>query len=263
MNDRWYLLLFVPIVLLLTINCSGLHSTVPLYTQLLIVDQNWSDEMELRELAENPQDDCISIRVRMGGRSFINQNVLNGVMYEKASLDDYSPAEVFAIEHIRDRSKKLISYFNQNYGPGQRTQNTLTTVYTRTSPKVYSDKVLFEKAPGEDLSSFFYFSDCAVPFKTTGMDYRIIEEFQPQGSLLAEYFTEWTIMPFEFEMQTESIPIELNGDNDINLIFVFPVTVEHYWDWLLNLYDKPASEESFSETNMTLKLNLKDLTVIK
>ena len=57
------------------------------------------------------------------------------------------------------------------------------------------------------------------------------------------------------------MPEELSEDDDITLTIVFPVTIEHYWSWLLELYENPDAEESFTDTEMVLKVSLKDLKV--
>jgi len=67
------------------------------------------------------------------------------------------------------------------------------------------------------------------------------------------------MMPFEFSLESPDLKDELFEDDNFILTFVFPVTVEHYWARLMESYDNPEAEESFSDMDMVAVVNLKGI----
>lgn len=167
--------------------------------------------------------------------------------------------EQYAVSMTRARVSRLQDYFNSNYSKDQNNHLQLTTLYSKGDPKVYVDKTLFGKESGQDLSSFFRLVSSTACFKVVGPEYVIADTSQPQRFPISEYFSEGTVLPHGFTLQSTEFPEELTVDDDVNLRFVFPVRAEHYWSWLLELYNNPDAEETFSDMTITLTANLKDM----
>ena len=64
------------------------------------------------------------------------------------------------------------------------------------------------------------------------------------------------MMPTDMYFSSTMMPEELAEDHTVTLTFVFPVTIEHYWSWLLDQYSNPNAEESFTETEMVLEARI-------
>ena len=134
----------------------------------------------------------------------------------------------------------------------------LANVYIKSSPKVYADKAIGAEMPGIDLSSLFSISGPLA--KMTGPNYNIADGRSFQNVPMSDYFTTGAMMPMEFTLSSNVIAEYARAvDFDINLQFIFPVTIEHYWSWLLDLYENPDVEESFTEAEIVLEINLKDV----
>lgn len=245
--------------LLLTSSCNRYYVDVP--EHFVIEDRNWTEIMDLKDVSVRPSKSCLDIYAWLGWQSHVSVPLNGFVSDYNISEANFTPAEKFAAEEIRQRSSELKSFFEANIAPATETHFIMTNVYIRRTPEVYADKVLFGKKPGENLSSFFRYVG-GTPFKCTGPDYKIVDTRQPQRFPLAEFFSAGTMMPFMFFLQSTEIPEELSVDDNVNLTFVFPVTIEHYWSWLLEQYNNPNAEESFEDVDMILTANLKDLRAV-
>ena len=251
----------VGIIASLFLVCSCNEKADPPPEPFAVYDRIWTEEMDLKEVYLKTSE-SLKLYVWLGWSSFVNDHLTYYVLNNEATAL-LTPSEQFAVDKINERSRDLKEYFYANYAPHTQVPHTITTVYARESPRVYADRTLFGKDPGEDLSSFFEYAGGTASFKTVGIDYQIAETKQLQHYPLTEYFSPGTVFPYMFFLQSTRIPEELYQDDDINLSFVFPVLVEHYWSWLLELYERPDAVESFTEMDMTLKANLKDLKVFE
>lgn len=245
--------------LLLTNSCSRFYLRIK--EQLVIEDRNWTENMDLIDVSVRPSKSCLDIYAWLGWQSHVSVPLNGFVLDNNITEANFTPAEKFAAEEIRQRSSELKSYFEANIAPATDAYFIMTNVYMRRTPEVYADKVLFGKNPGENLSSFFRYVG-GTPFKCTGPDYKVVDTRLPQRFPLVEFFSAGTMMPFMFFLQSTEIPEELSVDDNVNLTFVFPVTIEHYWSWLLEQYNNPNAEESFEDVDMILTANLKDLRAV-
>lgn len=219
-----------------------------------ISDSNWSDTLVLQEST------CwgrtrLSLSIELSSSSSVSPNLIHA--FDEVSCD-LSPAEQFAIEKIRERSKVLMDFYKEIIHNSQLSTH-LTNVYIRESPKVYADKTLFGVEPGEDLSPFFEIF--GPEFKCTGPDYKVVDGRLIWTFYMTDYFSEGAMMPKEFTILAYLL-FEDQEDKDVNIRFIFPVTIEHYWSWLLELYDNQEAEKSFTETELILDINLKDIPFI-
>lgn len=246
-------------IMLIANSCNRYDVETP--EHFIVEDRNWTDVMDLKQVSVRPSKSCLDIYAWLGWQSHVNKPILAFVNDNSISDANFTPAEKFATERIRQRTAGLKDYYEANIAPVTQTYFDMANVYIRRTPEVYADKVLFGKNPGENLSSFFRYVG-GTPFKCAGPDYKVVDPSLPQRFPLTEFFSEGTMMPFAFYLQSTEIPEELSVDDNVNLTFVFPVTVEHYWSWLLELYGNPNAEESFEDMDMVLVANLKDLQEI-
>ncbi|MBR6457502.1 MAG: hypothetical protein IKS71_02780 [Bacteroidales bacterium] len=216
--------------------------------QFTIIDANWPNTLSYDASFRGP---TLSIKTSLEPLSMVSPNLVHAF---DDSPTDYSPAEQFAIDLIRERTKKLIAYHKAFIHYPMH----LANVYLRSSPKVYANKAIGEEMPGTDLSSLFSISG---PFaKMLGPDYTIADGRDFRDVPMSDYFTTGAMMPMEFILSSNLIAEYARGvDFDINLQFIFPVTIEHYWSWLLELYENSDVEESFTEAEIVLEINLKDV----
>ncbi|MBP5504897.1 MAG: hypothetical protein J6X89_02210 [Bacteroidales bacterium] len=231
--------------------------------RLVIADMDWTEAMKVDEVATQESKSYINITVNIGWNHIVNEHIGGLVVTSKPNkyqFDICTPAESFAVEKIAERNKDIQEYFDANFDNGAHGWwQDMSTVYMREVPQVYADKPLFGKEAGENLVSFFKYSNGSVIFRTVGLDYKVTE--CAPARLLTDYFSEWTNMPRQFIISSTVYPEELNTDDDINITFVFPVVIEHYWSWLLELYENPDAEEVFTDMDMTFSASLKDLKV--
>lgn len=196
--------------------------------------------------------------------------------YGGRSVDKLTNAEAFAYEKIKSRFEELKEIF---YSRRKEIQDIttesdfddlywwslmrLTTAYMKEVPIITADKTLFGIEPGEDLSSHFVCKGTAA-FKTIGPEYKAGDSYNPNEiknrpyRSVKEYFSQGTVIPQMIEFITDGIPEELGSGERITLTFTFPVVVEHYWSWLLELYDNPDAVERFSEEDWTVTVKLNE-----
>ena len=245
--------------LFLFVSCN--KKAEPEAARFRMVDMNWVETMDLKQVSLRPSKNCLHIYAWIGRTSYIDPKIYAYTFLDTKKTIEVSAAEKFASEKIVERIKDAENYYLSNFASITLNPHVITTVYMKERIMVYADKTLFGKDPGADLSSFFKFTGGTTLFKMTGPDYNIIDEGNGdiQNCPLAEYFSIGTIVPDMYFIQSTAIPEELNKDKNITLTFVFPVIIEHYWRWLLELYDNPEAEESFTELDMTLKVCLNDM----
>lgn len=226
-----------------------------------IFDSNWKDEMSIKSISIIDGASQLEIYTWLDSSAPVDDN-LNSIVrkvFSDGRPNHLTEAEQFARERIRERSQSLVEYFEEHIAPYTHNPTFLANIYIRQTPTVYANKELFGLKPGDDLSSFFVFRRGAQ-VKCSGPNYRISDTRNPCGLSLEEFFSEGTMMPIMFSLRSTLFPEELSEDDDITLTFVFPVTIEHYWSWLLELYENPEAEESFTDTEMIMVVNLKDLS---
>lgn len=261
-NSKYFFGLLQAFIICFLIGSCKNEASEPECHHLTIVDRNWTEGLDL-QASIIPSKPCIHFTVKPGFTSVISIPIWKGIRYEGVLDDHWTVAERFAIERISDRSRDLVSFCDDHFSSyfEINSDSELTTLYMKRPPYVYADKSLFGMQPGEDLTSFFVMTNPCIPIKAVGLDYEIIDTEPAKGRPLAGYFTEGTILPLVFYFRSLSIPEELSKDNDINLTIVFPVLAEHYWTWLLELSNNQDAKESFTEMEMTVKVNLKDIKV--
>ncbi len=237
------------------ISCEYSPKVPPVDIGLMISDSNWTDTMAIQSARVIRDIQCIAFTGKPNSSSWINRNLGTSFEWEEdITSEKYSPAERLAMGKIRERTRVLQEYYEQHFKDGSH--QWFTNIYIREKPRILADKLLFGMAPGEDLSAFFKYVGSSM--KCTG------PEYTPSISkpcAFADYFTEGTMIPSQIPIHSTTMPEELSEDDDITLTIVFPVTIEHYWSWLLELYENPDAEESFTDTEMFLKVSLKDLKV--
>lgn len=224
-----------------------------------IIDSNWKDEMSLKNISIIDGASQLEIYTWLDSSAPVDDN-LNSIVrkvFSDGRPNHLTEAEQFARERIRERSQSLVEYCEEHIAPYTQNSTFLANIYIRQTPTVYANKELFGLKPGDDLSSFFVFHQGAQ-VKCYGPNYQISDTRNPCGLSFEEFFSEGTMMPTMFTLRSTLIPEELALDQDVILRFEFPVTVEHYWSWLLELYDNPEAEELFTETVMYLEANLKN-----
>ncbi len=245
----------VCVVLCLSTSCE--KHPGPKTPDFQIMDANWNDT--LRVAGTFLVSKSFEFHVGLKLQASLDEPFVYGLNPRTVFLDDYAehyhkPAELFAIEKIRERSEPLWEFYKTlPYGHFR-----MSNVYVRDTPTVYADKTLFGKEPGADLSSFFVLHQGGM-FKCSGPDYKVIDGNAPLNIPLVEFFSEGTMMPFEFSLESPDLKDELFEDDNFILTFVFPVTVEHYWARLMESYDNPEAEESFSDMDMVAVVNLKGI----
>ncbi|MBR6457504.1 MAG: hypothetical protein IKS71_02790 [Bacteroidales bacterium] len=231
-----------------------------------IIDANWLDTLVVKEVVFK-NGPFLTIESALSYSSEISPNLIHS--FDTLSVD-YSLAEHFAVEKIRSRSEKIREYC-LTATAGVKGYTHLANIYLSGEPTVYADKKLFGKDKGEDLSQFFLFYSEDAIMKVIGQNYCPAdnEDFSgvpvvrnPNGAPFLAYFTKGTLFPVSFSLVATVFPEEL-PDKDINLKFVFPVTIEHYWSWLLELYENPYAEEIFSDTELILEVNLKNIKTVQ
>lgn len=262
------------IILMCTFSCgrpNDLEETPINSPVFSITDSNWSDTLVFAPALFNSSS-FLNVGMALSASSEVAPNLIHA--FDTLSVE-LSPAEQFAIEKIRSRSQKLYeANFSErfNYRSIYDTPNThLANIYVRRSPMIVADKRLFGKDAGEDLSSLFLFYTSESLITCQGPEYsvvgrpdptnpRVYLQTTPSGSHALEYFTEGVMLPLSFCLvATDYLGLSSEEGNDINLKFVLPVTIEHYWSWLLELYDNPEAEKSFTDTELVYEVNLRDL----
>ena len=247
------------------ISCGDTNKDPARFVGFAIYDSNWTDTMLVQSLGIRHTN--ITITGKPQSSSWINRNLSSAFDPETDITNtQFSQKERFAMGIIRERSSILQEYYENSIYASYMLFQHFLNIYIRESPRVVADKSLFGKGPGEDLSSFFEYT--GQEMKCLGPDYQVAEpifsQYSPDPRIprpcaLTTYFTEGAMMPKMFGVRSTIIPEELSDDDDITLTFIFPVTIEHYWSWLLELYENPDAEESFTNTDMILKVYLKDL----
>ena len=231
-----------------------------------IIDANWLDTLVVKE-AVFKNGPFLTIETALSYSSVISTNLIHA--FDTLSVD-YSLAEHFAVEKIRSRSEK-IRWYCSAANAGVKGHTHLANIYLRGEPTVYADKKLLGRDMGEDLSQFFLFYSEDAIMKVIGQDYCPEDNMDfsgapvvrnPNGAPFLDFFTKSTLFPLSFCLVATVFPEEI-PDKDVNLKFVFPVTIEHYWSWLLELYENPDAVEYFTDTELILEVNLKDIKTIK
>ena len=247
------------------ISCSDTPKVPARFVGFIVEDSNWTDTLLVQTVGIR-QTSVVFTGVPQSS-SWINRNL--GAAFDPETditNTQYSQKERFAMGIIRERSSILQEYYENSIYASYMLFQHFTNIYIRESPGVVADKRLFGKEPGEDLSSFFEYAGQEMRCK--GPEYQVADPIFsqisddpriPRPCALTMYFTEGTMMPIMIPVRS-AIPEELSEDDDITLTFVFPVTIEHYWSWLLELYENPEAEESFTDTEMIMVVNLKDLS---
>ncbi len=244
-------------LLALICSCKPENKTYESPESVFVEDRNWNNNLTLVSVGKNPTKSAFIIRCALGVKSHINEKIEAYFCYPSNAPINKSrtPAENYAIEKILDRNKVFKDYY-YSFVDNTQKHHFISNVYARDSIRVYADKVLFGKNAGEDLSSFFTIFYTTAMFKCAGPEYRILKEGRCIGSLLNEYFLEGVMMPTEMYFCSTMMPEELTEDYKVTLTFVFPVTIEHYWSWLLEQYSNPNADESFIETEMVLEARI-------
>ncbi|MBP5572447.1 MAG: hypothetical protein J6X39_07250 [Bacteroidales bacterium] len=229
----------------------------------MVWEGDWLGSMDSLETCIAEPYSCLFIYTRPSGVGIRPKNYKLEAAFTSYYDDKWSftDAEKFAIGKIKERTEPLLQAYLSSPEEFKRSNGglLLTNIYIRESPRVFADKRLFGEKSGQDLSRYFLFDGGSVGFKCVGLDYAISDVRQLRSMSFNDYFSEGTIMPMMFFFRSTTIPEELSEDDDVTLTFIFPVTIEHYWPWLLELYENPDAKESFTETNMVLSINLKDL----
>ncbi len=223
-----------------------------------ILGGEWSDPLFQHTASFNQTTSSVSLTIQPV-QSKVKYSLWGAftLSYDLSTSTD-SPANIFAMEKIRERTRPIIEYYENNMEPQTDGHQWFANIYMRDLPTVVADKQLFGTSPGEDLASFFDYVR-GVKMKVTGPDYSVEDLVIPERIAMTDYFSKGTMIPLQFFLSSSTIPEDLSVDNDITLTLVFPVTVEHYWSWLLELYENPEAKESFTETEIVLSVNLKDL----
>lgn len=244
---------------LLPLICSC-HSENQVYESpesVFVEDRDWKNILRVKSVGNHPTESSFIIRCGLVAESHINEKIEAYFCYPSYAPINKSrtPAENYAIEKILERNKVFKDYYYSSVDNTQE-HHSISNVYVRDSIRVYADKALFGKNAGEDLSSFFSVFYTTAMFKCAGPEYGILKTDRCIGSLLNEYFVEGVMMPTDMYFSSTMMPEELTEDYTVTLTFVFPVTIEHYWSWLLEQYSNPNAEESFTETEMVLEARI-------
>lgn len=239
------------------LSCRGHHKDGE-YPSVIILDSEWPDTVTLKQAAI--YRNAVSILASCWGKAIpgISFSPI-GIFNENYPVMQLPQAEQFVVERIRQRTSPIVEHYKTVLQHKTSRHVILNNIYIRNKPIVYADKALFGKNPGDDLSSFFVYYSGTALVKCTGPDYKVVDDTNVSLSRFTDFFSVGTMMPTEFCLVTTSAPGELYTDDNVTLTFIFPVTVEHYWSWLLEQYDNPDAEESFTEKDMILTVSLKDL----
>lgn len=245
-----------------------------------IYDSHWSG-INLVDEREQYAGLAFTFHIEGGVEASLSQtwaHIRGCLFYDDFHLTP-TPKESFVVNRVQERLKGINEEFFTRCrvlwekGGHEETNYTnftllyrmsLTTVYIRKIPSIYADKTLFGEPAGADLSS--YFLARTKLFRLEGIEYQVsppvfdADAFIERAPFCAmkEYYSPGTVLPWEIILNTTKKPEELGSGERITLTFTFPVVVEHYWSWLLELYDNPDAVERFSEEDWTVTVKLNE-----
>ena len=254
------------IIIIVTIIVCSCKTPVPeTYTwetpeSVFVEDRNWLDTLVFYEYYTNRERSNFTVYCGLSAKYAAFQRIeyafeypSNSPFFSKSPL---TPAEKYAVDRILERNKVFQDYYD-SIEQNTQVHHYVSNIYVRETPRVYADKVLFGKSAGEDISSYFSIVSTSALFRCAGPEYQVLERGRGSRLPWSDYFSEGVMLPLMMFFRSTMMPEELTEDYDVTLTFVFPVTIEHYWSWLLEQYSNPNAEESWTDTDMVLVAYIK------
>lgn len=139
--------------------------------------------------------------------------------------------------------------------------STYYFIYARETPRITADKTLFGREPGTPLEDLFYVYATESVVKAGEEGFKLVElggeaMAYAEGKRVDKIFTPGTLWMPSATLASRSFPEELANQEKVNLTITFPVTVEHFWKYALQLPQNESAEEEFVDMDLSMTVSL-------
>lgn len=138
-------------------------------------------------------------------------------------------------------------------------------IYIRDYPHIVANKTIFGREAGTPLDDLFFVPDVMSIYKDENNVFHLKKyedsydkAVYPSNERRFDlYFAPNTLWRSSWQFISYSFPEELNNHEEVLLTVTFPVTVEHFWDYVLKLARNESATEEFTDLDLSFTVALK------